>query len=332
MPDLLTSVSTSSVARYNTAAHADPEFLMIRSLRLAGVLALCFAPVLLPAADEPAPSIKIERGVTYAKAGDEKLLLDIAIPQGDGPFPCVVMFHGGAWQLGSRREFTVGGKDKNGKPTPSWLEMVAEKGYVAAAVSYRLAPKDKFPAMIEDARSAVRFLRANAKKYKIEPDKFAAMGFSAGGHLSLLCGMCDKSVGFDVGDNLDMSGKVQCVIDFFGPTDLAMYAKSEGIEDGYLVPVFGKEVKTDPNVYKKASPITYVSKDAPPILILHGTFDLIVPIKHSEVLLKALNDAGATAEMVTVPFAGHGGWSEKEMVKPTAAMFKFLDTHLKGKK
>ena len=242
------------------------------------------------------------------------------------------MLHGGAWQLCSRGELTVGQRDVNGKLVPSWIEQAAQKGYVAATVSYRLAPKHKFPAMIEDARSAVRFLRANAKKYKIDVEKFAAMGTSAGPHLSLLCGLCDKSAGFDVGDNLECSGRVQCVIDFFGPTDLKLYAASEGLEDGYIVPVFGEKVKTDAAVYKKISPITYVCKDSPPGLMLHGTFDVVVPIKHSESLLKAMKDAGATAELVTVSFGGHGGWTPKEMAKPTAEVFKFLDTHLKGKK
>ena len=122
------------------------------------------------------------------------------------------------------------------------------------------------------------------------------------------------------------------MIDFFGPTDLALYAKSEGIEDGYLVPVFGKACKTDPTVFKKASPMTYVRKDAPPILILHGTLDLIVPIKHSEMLYKALTDVGATVEMHTVSFAGHGGWNDRDMQKAQDAVFHFLDAHLKGQK
>jgi acetyl esterase/lipase len=303
---------------------------MVLSVRFACVLALGFVG-LLPAA-EPAAAVKVESAIVYATVGGEKLELDLAIPAGDGPFPCVVMFHGGAWQLGSRRQLSAGRRDGSGKTGPSWIEQVAEKGYVAASVSYRLAPKHKFPAMIEDARAAVRFLRAGAKKYKIDADRFAAMGFSAGGHLALLCGLADKDAGFDVGENLDVSGKVQCVIDFFGPTDLKLYATSEGIEDGYLVPVFGKEAKTDPAVYKKASPISYVCKDCPPVLMLHGTFDLIVPVKHSELLHKALTDAGATAELVTVPFGGHGGWGAKEMAKPTAEVFKFLDKHLKGKK
>ena len=302
--------------------------------RLVAALILVLAAVpILPVDARPAESaIKLDRGIQYATAGDEKLLFDIAVPPGEGPFPCAVCFHGGAWRYGSRRDLSAGRREGNGKVGPSWLEVIAAKGYVAVSVSYRLAPRHKFPAMIEDARSAIRYLRANARTYKADPDRFAAVGFSAGGHLALLAGLCDKSAGYDVGENLAVSGKVQCVVDFFGPTDLALYAKSEGIEDGYLVPVFGKECKNDPSIYRKASPLNYVSKDAPPILFLHGTLDLIVPVKHSETLHKALTDVGATAEIHTVSFAGHGGWNERDMNKAQDIVFKFLDLHLKGMK
>jgi acetyl esterase/lipase len=293
---------------------------------------LALAPILLPAAQPVTPAVTVEKGIHYATAGADKMLLDIAVPPGDGPFPCIVCFHGGAWKTGSRNDLSGKFKLKNGTMSPSWIEVMASHGYVAASVSYRLAPRNKFPAMIEDARSAIRFLRSNAKTYRADPDRFAALGFSSGGHLALLAGLCDKSVGFDVGENLDVSGKVQCVIDFFGPTDLTLYAKSEGIEDGYLVPVFGKECKTDPAVYKKASPTTYVSKDAPPILFLHGTLDLIVPVKHSETMYKALVDAGAVAEIHTVSLAGHGGWNDRDMSKAQTVAFDFLETHLRGKK
>jgi acetyl esterase/lipase len=304
----------------------------MKRLITASILVVALVPILSFAAHPTEPAIKLERGVHYATAGDENLLLDIAVPAGDGPFPCVVCFHGGAWRYGSRRDLSVGRRDGNGKIAPSWLEVIAAKGYVAASVSYRLAPRHKFPAMIEDSRSAIRHLRTNAGTYKADPDKFAALGFSAGGHLALMAGLCDKSTGFDVGENLTVCGKVQCVVDFFGPTDLGLYAKSEGIEDGYLVPVFGKECKTDPSIYKKASPLTYVSKDAPPILFLHGTLDLIVPVKHSETMHKALVDAGATAEIHTVSFAGHGGWNDRDMSKAQEVVFRFLDLHLKGMK
>lgn len=304
---------------------------MTAPARVLLALVLAAAPSVAARAAEPEAGVTVTRSVAYAKVGDEKLYLDVAVPPGPGPFPCLVMIHGGAWQGGSRGEFSVG-RERDGKKVPSWIEQAAEKGYVAAAISYRLAPKTKFPGMIEDSRSAVRFLRAHAKEYKIDPAKFGAVGFSAGGHLSLLCGLCDKAAGFDVGDNLDQSGQVQCVVDFFGPTDLSLYANSPGVVDGYIVPVFGKEVKTDDAVYKKASPLTYVTKAAPPTLIFHGTIDLIVPIKHSEALHKALKDAGVPVEMETVQFGGHGNWSDREYAKAAATAFKFLDTHLKGKK
>ncbi|QJW97859.1 alpha/beta hydrolase [Frigoriglobus tundricola] len=283
-----------------------------------------------PPTGAPGP-VTVERGVLYDTIEKQKLYLDIARPKGDGPHPCVVILHGGAWIGGSRKDVSVGDKGKNGKPEPSILEDVAARGYVAVAPSYRLAPRFPFPAQIQDARAAVRFLRANAKTYGIDPAKFAAAGFSAGGHLALLLGLADKVDGWDAGGNRDQSSRVQCVVDYFGPTDLSLYAVSPAVEDAYMVPVFGKAVKTDPEVYKKASPISYVSKTAPPVLVLHGTFDLIVPIIHSETLLKKLTDAGATAEMITVRAEGHG-WSGANFTRTLNDSLKFLDAHLKGKK
>ena len=181
-------------AAYNGAVWIVTEFPM--KYRALLVLALfATTPILLPARQTAEPTIKLEKGIQYATAGGEKLQLDIAIPPGEGPFPCVVCLHGGAWMGGSRRDLSGNGKDKSGKPTPSWIEVIAEHGYVTASVSYRLAPKCKFPAMIEDARAAVRFLRANAKTYRADPDKFAAFGFSAGGHLALLLGLAPNRSG-----------------------------------------------------------------------------------------------------------------------------------------
>lgn len=281
--------------------------------------------------DAPEQSVKVRRDVLYDTIDGQKLLLDVAIPAGDGPHPCVVMFHGGAWIGGSRKDLSYGEKGRDGKYIPSTIERVAAKGYVAVSASYRLAPKHKFPAQIQDARAAVRFLRANAKEFGVDPDRIAAGGFSAGGHLALLLGLADKVDGWDVGGNLKESSKVQCVVDFFGPADLSLYAVSPGVEDAYMVPVFGKAVKTDPQVYKTASPITYASKSAPPVLMFHGTFDLVVPIIHSENMLKALKDAGATAELISVRGEGHG-WNGTTFARTTADALKFLDTHLKGKK
>ena len=294
----------------------------VLSALLIGVLAL--PATAAEQAPRPLP-VQVERNIVYTTADGQKLYLDLAAPKTGGPYPCVVMFHGGAWRSGNRKELSVGSAD-----APSLIETIAARGYVVASVGYRLAPKHKFPAQIQDARAAVRFLRANAKKYSIDADAFAAMGFSAGGHLALLLGLADKVDGWDAGENTDQSARVQCVVDFFGPADLSLYSKSAALEDGYMVPVFGKAVKTDPAIYKKVSPITYASKAAPPVLMLHGTFDLIVPVIHSEHLLKKLKAAGATVELITVRGAGHG-WSGAAFRRSTENAIQFLDAHLKEK-
>ena len=158
-----------------------------------GLTAIAAAPALPREEPKPRPGdstsnplpVKVQRNVLYATIDKQRLYLDLAMPKEGGPYPCVVMFHGGAWEAGSRKNLSVGHKDKNGRVMPSVIERVASRGYVAASVGYRLAPKFKFPAQIEDARAAVRFLCANAKQYDIQPDKFAAAGFSAGGHIAL---------------------------------------------------------------------------------------------------------------------------------------------------
>jgi acetyl esterase/lipase len=318
------------------------RFLLAGSLGVAALTVVIAAPSGTPDSREAPKAkvaeakpkhlpVKVKRNIVYDTIDKQKLYLDLAMPKEGGPYPCVVVLHGGAWRAGSRKNLSIGDKSKNGKVEPSVIEEIAARGYVVASVGYRLAPKFKFPAQIQDARAAVRFLRANAKEYDINSKKFAAAGFSAGGHLALLLGLAGKVDGWDAGHNLDESSRVQCVVDFFGPTDLSLYAPSPALEDAYLVPVFGKQCKTDPDVFKKASPIPYVSKNAPPILILHGTFDLIVPIIHSEHLEKKLQDAGAKVEMITVRGEGHG-WDGPELTRTINDSLKFLDTNLKGTK
>ena len=277
-----------------------------------------------PQVEPKPPTVKVERGIEYAAAGGEKQLLDIALPAGEGPFPCVVCLHGGAWRLGSRRDLSTPDRDDAGKPVPSIIEQLAANGYAAASVGYRLAPKHPFPAQIDDARAAVRFLRSNAKKYRLDGDRFASLGFSAGGHLALLLGL-------DPAKGPGEPTRTQCVVSFFGPTDLSLYSASPGLEDAYMVPVFGKDCKTDPAIYRKASPIEYVTKDAPPVLMIHGNVDVVVPVIHSERLLKKLQDAGTTAELIVVKGEGHG-WTGKPAAKSTRDALAFLDAQLKGKK
>lgn len=287
------------------------------------------APVAAPASAVGLPT-QVERGVVYATVDGRKLLMDIAVPKEGGPYPCVVLFHGGAWRVGSRRDLSTPIRGDGSKTTPSIIEQVAARGYVVATADYRLIPA-RFPAPVEDAKTAIRFLRANAKKYHIDPKKFAAGGFSAGAHLALMVGLSDKSAELDGTLYPEQDSRVQCVVSFFGPTDLSLYAATPGIAEAYLVPFLGPEAKTDPTVYKRASPITYVSKDDPPVLLVHGDLDVIVPIIHSERMLAKLKEAGVPAKLVTMPFKGHG-WFGSPLEKSLQESVRFLDSHLKGKK
>src|SRR5262249_35837847 len=139
-------------------------------------LALLAAPA-LTRADQAKPAIRVERGLVYGKGGDTQMKLDLAMPKtGGGPFPAAVCIHGGGWRAGKRQDMGA------------VMELLARKGYVAVTVSYRLTGKAKFPAQIEDCKAAVRWLRANAKKYKVNPERIGAVGASAGAHLACMLG------------------------------------------------------------------------------------------------------------------------------------------------
>lgn len=289
------------------------------------ILGVCLGAMTASGAEAPLsvrwasePGILVANGITYATVAGETLKLDIAKPVGDGPFPTVLLFHGGGWRYGHRSDMHP------------YMRRLAENGYAAATVSYRFMPKHKFPAQIEDAKTAVRFLRAHASTLGLDPQRFAALGLSAGGHLALLLGLTDPKAGFDGTLYPHHSSAVQAVVDFFGPTDLNLYCTSEGLLDSFMVPLLGVKCKEDPELIKRASPINYVTKNAAPTLIIHGNADLIVPIVHSEKLAEKLKSVGATVEMMTVPYGGHG-WNDPETRKETAlAALKFLNTHLKG--
>lgn len=287
-------------------------------------------------ASAPKPAVKVIPDITYATAGKDKLQLDLVLPAGPGPHPVVLCFHGGAWTGGNRKELTAPSVQIPGiTPSPSRevgiMENLARRGYAAATVSYRLAPKAKFPSQIEDAKTAVRFLRANAAKYDLDTDRFAAMGFSAGGHLALLLGTTDSSAGFDGTEHADQSSKVQCVIDFFGPTDMTLYSETPGVMASFIVPFLGKECLTDEKCCKRASPMEYVSKTSAPTLFIHGTMDVVVPVVHSEKMYKKMKETGVPVGMHKVPWKGHG-WEDKDASRAAAmATMEFLNTHLPAK-
>ncbi len=280
------------------------------ALALFGLLPL-LAPARLPAA-ERLHAVTVERDLVYGKGGNVELKLDLARPtDGPGPYPAVVCIHGGAWRLGDRRFLSMRFRTMDNQ---SILEYLAARGFVVVTVSYRLAPKAQFPAQIEDCKAAVRWLRANAAKYHVDPDRIAACGYSAGGHLACLLGVTDKSDGLEgQGGHPEQSSKVQAVIDLFGPTDLTCSDWSADVEEGVLAPLLGARLKDKPEVYRRASPICYLSKDRPlpPFLVMHGTRDRLVNIHQSQALVEKLQELGVKHRYVEMQGEGHGWFGTK---------------------
>ncbi len=294
-------------------------------------LAACLLALTVPAsAQQPARGPKLPAGATAERnleyGPHERNKLDLYVPKGDGPFPLVIWVHGGAWQAGS--------KDGNNPALP-----LLGKGYAVAAINYRLSQHAKFPAQIEDCKAAVRFLRANAKKYRLDPDAFGAWGASAGGHLVALLGTSGgvKELEGD-GGHPDVSSRVQAVCDFFGPTDLtkmAAQSKTKGpidhdAPDAPEARLIGGPVQANKEKAAKANPVTYVSKDAPPFLILHGDADPLVPPAQSELLHEALKKAGVESTLIVVPGVGHDG--RVGAGENGNKIVAFFDKHLKARR
>ncbi len=230
-----------------------------------------------------------QNDITYAKVGDIDLKLDLCRPaQGKGPFPALIFFGGGGWTELSRTDYY-----------PE-IGQAARRGYVAVTADYRLTSvKEKgttkypFPAQLYDAKCAVRWLRANAAKYNIDSDHIGAIGFSAGAQLALMLGLTKPSDGLE-GEcgNAGYSSSVQAVVNQSGPTDLIAYFR-ETFPNFYAVDLLGGTPEQVPEQYKRASPLTYVRSDSPPILTIHGDSDLDVRPKHAQLLDAKMKDVGA---------------------------------------
>jgi acetyl esterase/lipase len=243
----------------------------------------------------------VQQDITYSSTDGADLRLDIHYPDVvSGPIPTVVYVHGGAWIQGDKEE---------GAGTVD-IPALLEAGFAVVAVNYRLAPQYRFPAMIEDVKCAIRFLRANAGRYGLATEKIGAYGGSAGGHLVSLLGLTDSSAGWDSGEYAEYSSRVQAVVDMFGPTNLTGPFPAEApvkCED-----VFGTCDVNDP-VLRDASPVTWVTADDPPFLILHGDEDKVVPLSQSQILYERSKDAGVDVTLVVVKNGEHGLWPKADM-------------------
>lgn len=291
------------------------------SLSLLAVLAA--APLLF--AQEPAkpPAVKVpdgvvfERDVEYANPDGQHLQLNLARPKaGEGPFPAVVCIHGGGFRAGSREGY-------NGT-----VLKLAQNGYVAVTVTYRLAPKYQFPAAVQDTKAAVRWLRANAKKYHVDPERIGTTGGSAGGHLTLFLGVTGDVKEFDGDQNPGFPSTVKCVVSYYGPSDFTKsYGKS--VDAAQVLPLWlGGDLTTARERHIRSSPLYWVTPNAAPTLCVHGTKDTYVAHEQSQWMVDKLNAAGVEGELLLLEGAGHG-LKGADAEKAEKAMFEFFDKHLK---
>jgi len=282
--------------------------------------AVLLAAVAVPALCQPVPDdVTVERNVEYATAGGESLQLNLARPKGAGPFPAVVCIHGGGFRAGKRESYD-----------PLTVKL-AQRGYVAVTVSYRLAPKHQFPAAIHDVKAAVRWVRDNAAKLKIDPDRIGVTGGSAGGHLAQFLGVTGDVKEFEGdGGNPGVSSKVKCVVNVYGPSDFTKsYGKS--VDAAEVLPLFlGGDLETARAAHVRSSPINWVTPNAAPTLCIHGTEDKYVAHEQAVWMIDRLKACGVEAELLTLQGAGHG-FRGADAERAEKALFAFFDRHLKAK-
>jgi acetyl esterase/lipase len=284
-----------------------------------GVL-LIFSVLALLASSTSAADIEVQDDLEYGTGGGQKLLLDLARPAKlDKPTPCVVFIHGGGWAAGNR------------KAHYNRMKQAAEQGFVSATISYRLVKdgKNRWPAQIEDCKCAIRWLRANAKKFSIDPERIGALGDSAGAHLSMLLGTMDKSDGLEgEGGSPDQSSKVQAVVAYYGPTDLT--AEYPDASRGIVANFLGGSLADHRADYQRASPLHYVNAGDAPTLIFHGTKDQLVPYEQAFAMATALSNAGVPGRVEILLGHPHG-WGGETAQHTERAALEFFRATLKLK-
>jgi len=270
------------------------------------------------AAAQPAPAgltedVDFAGDIAYVENAHERQKFDIAFSKKGRARPLLVWIHGGAYMGGDKAENHA-----------IWGELL-KAGYAVATINYRLSGDAKWPAQITDCKAAIRYLRAHAKEYHLDPGRIGVWGSSAGGHLAALVGASGGEKSFDVGQHLDQSSAVSCAVDLFGPADfetMPQYTSPDSPE----ARLWGRPTSEAVGLARAASPLTYLSRDTPPILILHGDADDVVNVDQSRRFEAAMKKAGAPGELVVLPGVGHSHvevWMQKRDL-----ILNFFERHL----
>ncbi len=268
--------------------------------------------------------VTVHRDLIYGRAGERELPLDLYLPPDtSSPVPVVMWVHGGGWR--------GGGKGNGGRA----LNMTT-RGFAVVDVEYRLSGEALFPAQIEDCKTAVRWVRANAKKYNLDSDRIGAWGSSAGGHLVAMMGLTHDENVFETDDHSQYSSQVQVICNWFGPTDFLRMNDFEGridhdAADSPESMLIGAPIQENKEKVAAANPITYVSKNDPPMLIIHGEKDLSVPYNQSELLYAAMQKEGLDVTLYKVVNADHGfrNATQDSAASLVEMSVQFLERHLK---
>ncbi len=257
--------------------------------------------------------------VLYSRAGGEELRMDIYSPSGSASAmrPAVLVIHGGAWMSGRRQDMAHS------------AQALADQGFVAATTSYRLAPKSKWPAMLDDVQTAVRFLRKNAAKYGIDQNRIGSAGASAGGHLALMLGFRDLRDAKPL-EYLGESSRVSAVFNIFGPTDMRRDFPTS--LDVLYTAVLGKPRAQASEEIADASPVRHIDKGDAPVFTIHGKADPLVPFVQAQWLDENLKKAGIVHELHLIEGMGHSiDLGNPAVSSAMQKAVKFLQTHLAAK-
>lgn len=233
----------------------------------------------------------VQNDIEYAKAGGESLKLDAYVPEGNGPFPAVILVHGGGWNAGDKS-----GGAKKGYTVPMH-DALEKAGFAWFEVNYRLAPKHPYPANIEDVETAIKWVKANAAKYHLDPKRIALSGESAGGHLVELAMV-----------RMNDATRLAAVVPFYGRCDLVAGEKPGEELRTNLAQLIGRKMldAESEKILREASPLFYLKAGLPPCLLVHGTADQSVPYEQSVAWQKRSRELGLKCDFITIKDGVHG--------------------------